>query len=491
MALLSASATVLIMVDDEDKSIVYSDDCWEVYSDTYYTDGQLEYAANTSCSFSYTFDGRQVSVTGNTEQGSSMQYNSQVDNGTTQAQIVTYVDDTDFYGPWYTSPVLEDGRHKILLSNITYGAVDYITYVAGESTATEGLLVRVDSESSELVYAGKGWARSDEQFYHDSTASSLVTKNVTTYQTSSVGDSFTFQFYGSSISVYGVFHWENVGAVQSTYTVDGGTPTLWQVSSNGTDTVHGYKDQINYLFFSSNLTAANHTLEVNVTDITNSQTYILDYITYNAAFSSIAAKPNFTTTAATSTTSSTSSSSTSSSTSAAAHSSSPNLSPGAIAGIVVGSVAFLFIIVALGLFLIRRHRRREHWNAEPAPVVPLPFTPMRAASSDPATAMTITSLPHPSSGNLSDTNKSGLWAAMPSSALTQESVPTHANLRRRLVDLQRDMARMEASVSSSVSGSSQHAVDQARIAQLQQEVEMLRAENARLYGDHDLPPAYD
>lgn len=163
------------------------------------------------------------------------------------------------------------------------------------------------------------------------------------------------------MSIYGIMSWEKLGSFGATYTLDG-TPLsqTYTVTQSTPQFTGNSSDQNNYLLYGFDfLQSGNHTLVVNVTSVSNSQTFIFDYLTYTPTFSSLATMPNLT--AGVSSTSTATGSSGKSQTAGAtgAHSSSTSTSSpsvtsssqssspaGAIAGGVIGGLILLSAVAA-------------------------------------------------------------------------------------------------------------------------------------------------
>jgi hypothetical protein len=107
---------------------------------------------------------------------------------------------------------------------------------------------------------------------------------------------------GTSVSVYGIFSWFNLGSLAATYTVDGTTVTQ---TYNSTSLERGNEEgeAFNFLYYSlDNLSPADHTLVVNVT-VADNQSFALDYITYLPSFETPSLMPRLNDTTTTTTTS--------------------------------------------------------------------------------------------------------------------------------------------------------------------------------------------
>ncbi|KAK7016373.1 hypothetical protein VNI00_018933 [Paramarasmius palmivorus] len=218
------------------------------------------------------------------------------------------VDDTEHiitsyhghYTQWYRTPSLSDGNHTLIFTGfgVTHRYVDYFLVTAGDTTPLPGKTIVVDDAiTDEIWYTGQ-WKETLNKTYitkspQGARAQALMN---TTHITSTVGDSFEFQFAGLSISVYGsIQSFDNTSTITLAFDLDGNVTqkTFPQRNQTGVIDPNGNTDP-NYLSFNaSSLANANHTLLVNVTAIEGSQSFELDYITYTPSFAFITEKPTF------------------------------------------------------------------------------------------------------------------------------------------------------------------------------------------------------
>ncbi|KAK7469231.1 hypothetical protein VKT23_003720 [Stygiomarasmius scandens] len=247
----------------------------------------------------------------------------------------------------YDTPILNDGEHTVVyaVGNASlFPAFDYATVTAGPSTNLNGKNIIVDDTDNSLEYSGN-WAvlLPDTLLVLD--PSSAPYKD-TTHWASTVGDSVKLTFEGTSISVYRTVPRstlsEDGGAsnITVTYSLDSNTPV--NISFPMTSNEPRVVPMSIFLQLDSLSSDASHTLELNLTDIpsgSSSQPGLgLDFITYTA-FSPDSNNSNGTVNALGASTDS-------------------KLNSGAIAGVVLGSIAFLSILVAL-VVLVRRRLGRN------------------------------------------------------------------------------------------------------------------------------------
>ena len=100
---------------------------------------------------------------------------------------------------------------------------------------------------------------------------------------------------GTSVIVYGIFSWAQIGNLTATYTLDGTSTTgTYFVTTSSPQFTKKFEEESNYILFSLDpLSAGGHTLVINITQCVN-QTFILDYITYVPSFLTLASMLNLT-----------------------------------------------------------------------------------------------------------------------------------------------------------------------------------------------------
>ncbi|KAJ7670862.1 hypothetical protein DFH06DRAFT_1125145 [Mycena polygramma] len=220
-----------------------------------------------------------------------------------------------FGGPFYTSGTLPTPGQMVLgLSNANGLAIDYALVTAGDSTNLQGQTIIVDDASPEIFWNGN-WVAHDNLTVSvqcsipgldifkqgtpvgnpDHTAGFFVdmpSHANTTHQSSNVGDSFTFQFAGTSLLISGIT--PGVGdnwLLHMEFTLDGNTTT--NVFTPGEDSTV----RLNVVYFDATFdtTAENHTLVAKVLSVAGSPLPAarIDYITYRPSFVTIADKPSF------------------------------------------------------------------------------------------------------------------------------------------------------------------------------------------------------
>ncbi|KAG5219455.1 hypothetical protein IMY05_C4891000300 [Salix suchowensis] len=189
------------------------------------------------------------------------------------------------YQQWFKFADLADTHHDISLGFSTNVYFDYAVISAGQSTPLQGRSILVDDSDAAMNYTGLG-ASGLTRCTLRRRAAANTTRKVRSSKLESGGlrASSVHRFV---ISVYGIVQWQNPGRISTAYTLDGsGSPQTTTFSSDGQR--KPYTDQPNYLFYHADLTPGNHTLVITVTEITDQQSFLLDYILYTAAFDSLA-----------------------------------------------------------------------------------------------------------------------------------------------------------------------------------------------------------
>ena len=172
---------------------------------------------------------------------------------------------------------------------------------------------------------------------------------------------------GTSVFVYGIFSWAQIGNLTATYTLDGTSTTeTYLATTSSPQFMKKFEEESNYILFSSDpLTAGDHTLVINITQCVN-QIFILDYITYTPSFSTLALMPNLTNLPTTTFKSGSSSATSSGSPSSVANGSQvnqPNIERkkipiSEIVGGVLGGILF-FVLIGFLLGYLRRNRAHD------------------------------------------------------------------------------------------------------------------------------------
>ncbi|KAJ7670836.1 hypothetical protein DFH06DRAFT_1320764 [Mycena polygramma] len=264
------------------------------------------------------FDGLSVSLVGITPP-SEYTINQMIEMDDPTKPFDPYTHPSAVGGELYTSDTQPAGPIEVLLSNANGFAIDYALVTARNSTNLQGQTIIVDDASPEIMWNGNWSARDNFTlqsvlYYIPSTAiykagrdptvpltdddMHLFTANVsshanTIHQSGNVGDSFTFQFAGTSLLISGISpltagNW----LLHMEFTVDGNTTTnVFTGPGNVVDvTPH-------FVYFNATFDGAvvNHTLVAKVLSAVGDTPPVarIDHITYKPSFVTIADKPKF------------------------------------------------------------------------------------------------------------------------------------------------------------------------------------------------------
>uniref|UniRef100_A0A0W0GFF7 Uncharacterized protein n=1 Tax=Moniliophthora roreri TaxID=221103 RepID=A0A0W0GFF7_MONRR len=464
---------VMIIVDD--KNMTFNEpSLWRVSSTPRWYGGTSMWSSGTFlvnetfASFSLSFQGISIAFFGNSPaQDNSPTFSINIDSQTSSATYPELRADTQ----WYTSPILTDEPHKITLSNLDQIDVDYAIITPGDQTPLEGTTLTVDDSDPEIVYYGQ-WKTQNGQRFDQGTEISVRPLRNTTHTSTSSGDSFVFQFAGTSISVHGLLPLKVVGSFGVTFTLDGSSSvsSVFPDPNSKVDMLL----QPNYLFYKSpTLTPGNHSLIVNVTGVVGEQSFIIDHLTYTPSFTRLSQKPNFAS-------SGNQSGSTPSTTiplsepTGQTGSKEPRQHVGAIVGGVVGGIIVLLAILSLLLFVRRRHKAKE-----------------RALASEPFTAM--------SAVDVATTQIRGNYLMYirardpkvkpPSSPLNIASSSAAGNPMRQ-TEIQRRLDQISL-LTSQIKEAQTNRHTNVDLEMLYTEIDQLTKENERLMRGYMPPPAYE
>ncbi|EDR05984.1 uncharacterized protein LACBIDRAFT_294728 [Laccaria bicolor S238N-H82] len=343
-----SSSQLLLMVDDPQLNATYGGGQWGTASFLQWYGGSIVWpqfadssTATLTGSLFLSFEGIAIAFGGNTPSvfADSQRLTVSIDGAS--SYNTSYNDPTpQSYVQWYQSPILPEGTHNITLTHMAGTALDYAVITAGQNTPLAGKTVIVDNEDPSIKFTGS-WTRNTDRFHSGSPPDGYPFHN-STHQSTTPGDSFIFRFSGTSLNIYGILHWANLGTVAASYTLDGAATSLtYSVTTSSSNHQNNLNDQHNFLLYSNtSLTAGDHTLVVNVTKCVT-QTFIFDYLTYQPSFSTLATMPNLTLPASTNGTSHTTTST----------------PVGAIVGGVIGGLALLFLLI--GGFLWFRKKKAQ------------------------------------------------------------------------------------------------------------------------------------
>ncbi|KAJ7044152.1 hypothetical protein C8F04DRAFT_942736 [Mycena alexandri] len=265
------SASLTLIVDDQDPRIIYHCPVTKeavkgpsYFHNTWTTIDSLSCGLQSGW-FSHVFNGTQARIWVSASQTNS-NYSVKIDGGPFIPQSGS---------GYFESPILDDGQHTIVYGASAvdlFPAFDYLTVTAGSTTQLLGRTVIVD-DAEITQYSGQ-WTTQPPTPLALSRPSAIY-KN-TTHWSRTVGDSFTLQFTGNSVAVYGVVP-NNTDTANSTfsYSVDG-VSTVVPVPLTST--------QVDVMteFFHADVPAGTHTLVFNVTEVAPSHVFGVDFVLYNS-----------------------------------------------------------------------------------------------------------------------------------------------------------------------------------------------------------------
>ncbi|KAG6810397.1 hypothetical protein H0H92_012059 [Tricholoma furcatifolium] len=186
-------------------------------------------------------------------------------------------------GLWYQSPSLPDtNEHNVTFYDFPTLLIDYALVTPGKDTLLTGQTLLVDDADASIVYNGN-WTRS-YAVINGVNSTSRNPVGGSTLQTEDEAASATFQFAGTSLSVFGVSPSQD--SVVMDFTLDG--------NLTKSNIYNGTVVDPNFLWFSqNNLFAGNHTLSMKFASNSPTRNFTIDYITYAPSFSTLATQPTF------------------------------------------------------------------------------------------------------------------------------------------------------------------------------------------------------
>ncbi|EEB92407.1 hypothetical protein MPER_09089, partial [Moniliophthora perniciosa FA553] len=193
----------------------------------------------------------------------------------------------------FQSPTLQDGEHILTFAfgnQTLFPAFDFLTVTAGQSTQLKDKSIIVDDTDPGIQYIGN-W-RTEPSSPDASLAFDYSSKPYlnTTHWSTTVGDSVTYNFEGTSVAVYGVIPGSNsnkpVQNISATYTIDS-RETLW--FSFPMHSGSGRPLPMRELLRIDSLSEGKHNIDIDITSIPDgSAGFGFDFILYNASFTSLA-----------------------------------------------------------------------------------------------------------------------------------------------------------------------------------------------------------
>ncbi|KAK0224482.1 hypothetical protein EDD85DRAFT_242518 [Armillaria nabsnona] len=435
---------------------------------------QYSNASNSTYgSFSVTFEGISIAFTGNTPPSTNRQtFSVFIDDGNS---YLTSYPSPSAYMQWYTSPTLEEGTHTITITGIDEIDVDYALVGVSNQTTTLGKDILVDSTSDSIVWVGD-WQTNKSILiptFEDFHVVNYPLGN-STMDSSTSGDKFFFQFTGTNVSVFGIQRNSINGFISVGFSVDGGENAAFYTNSSRSG-----NDVANTMFFSSPILPHGiHTLIMNIKNVTGDQSLKLDYITYSdqESNSNHSASPSSTSSSPSSPnlpSGSSSSPSSSTSDSAPEKTSSKHI----VGGMVGGGIALL-LIIAGALFWWRRKRQAYHQANSMSSSQPFTYNSDQAIVRQAKTEQKFNTRRKNGGisvvGSTSTVGPSHMSPSSPALSRRGSASEDQGEIRRGLDESNSLIAQIE-----------QPPTEMTPMQELQNRIEMLTEENARLM---DVPP---
>ncbi|KAJ7588507.1 hypothetical protein C8J56DRAFT_1077656 [Mycena floridula] len=253
------------------------------------TTKEIEYVKHQTGSFIYKFNHTRTLL-------SSLQMNF---DGTSillvgaygqSGSLITRIDDNPpsslslhpfLYGQFYQSPTLDETAKNYTINATLVGPedfieLDYIAVSPGKETPLLGRTLMVDDMYSGLNF-GSGWVTKEMVFNLDDNFLAFPFQN-TTHIASTPRSMFNFSYTGSNLSLYGIFDWDQLGSYELTSTIDDELPVSKTFDARIDSNPEAYRQQLNFVLFSRELEAGNHTATFTLSKCFN-QTFMVDYIT--------------------------------------------------------------------------------------------------------------------------------------------------------------------------------------------------------------------
>ncbi|KAF5347043.1 hypothetical protein D9758_011635 [Tetrapyrgos nigripes] len=356
--------------------------------------------------------------------------------------------------------------------------LDYLVVAVTNVTDLAGQTILVDDSSVEIQWNGS-WQTNNTDMILDGHGTVSPHGN-STHVSSTKGDSFTFNFAGTSIQVFGVIFESSSFTVQATLD---GQPNTRGISN----TLPG----MHVPFFSTetDLPPGNHTLVFTVQDskieiigAVGDAVIGVDYILYTPSFQTIKDKPLFPVADSGSSTTTTAGPSPTDGGNHESSGSSSKSNTGAVLGGVIGAVA-LCALVIFGLWL-RRRKQRKRTLKELSHQVPEPFLIHEGQRTSQTNIGTKNhSLPNPTylPGSLSDFPIEHWDTDAKGRRILTISNEDHQNLREHRDALQEQLQQMEVQSQAGNPGQSESDLE-AEMRQMRAQVDMLTREMGRFFG---------
>ncbi|KAJ7048719.1 hypothetical protein C8F01DRAFT_46741 [Mycena amicta] len=402
-------------------------------------------------------------------------------------------------------------------------ALNYALVEVGEFTSLTGTTILVDDSSTEIAWSG-GWTVKNDYgttlqvqcqlpaLPYNATDNTMTKYTATmvphgnsTHVSSAKGDSFTFPFAGTTLSLYGIppgpvndENWQ----LKMQFSIDG--------TNNNTATFTASQFSVvapHFLYYTiAALSAGNHTLTATVLDAAGSANPAaqIDYLVYNPTFDTVHDKPVFPVATPTPTTGSSSSPGPTGGGGGGGQSK-KHSKAGPIAGGVIGGLIFLAAVALLAFWLLRRRKRQQDVVVPAVDLTQEPFLGMPSIHHDEprpsaSNAYRPSSASYISSGALSPPSQSTQSSPPPSgSSSLPIIIPSQKSQHSRTLTQQRDDLAEEIrrlgsgpptmNPSASANANAQHTQElESRVRELQNQMEVLTRE---MRYQQMVPPEYE
>ncbi|KAJ2912397.1 hypothetical protein MD484_g8013, partial [Candolleomyces efflorescens] len=151
--------------------------------------------------------------------------------------------------------------------------LDYVLFTPDKPSGYAGQRLMSDDHDSTIKYSTGQWSLTESVVLPRA-----IPMKGTLARATAVGASWSVQFTGADIAVYGVVNSVS-GKLSASYSIDGG-PASTMTHVNGSQAVNADTWLMNQAFFRQNVAEGTHTLNVTVTELTGNQSYYFDYLTF-------------------------------------------------------------------------------------------------------------------------------------------------------------------------------------------------------------------
>ncbi|RXW19100.1 hypothetical protein EST38_g6757 [Candolleomyces aberdarensis] len=151
--------------------------------------------------------------------------------------------------------------------------LDYLSYVPSSGSPSIRDTVSVDDRDPQVKYSGT-WTNSE-----DFSTPAGFPFNTTVSRTTTAGSSFRFNFTGSTLGVFGLQR-PVAGTLSASYQIDNEAPED-RVHFNGSQSIED-RWSLSSPLYTKDLVPGSHMVTVTVKEVTGSQEFVFDYMTFEA-----------------------------------------------------------------------------------------------------------------------------------------------------------------------------------------------------------------